>query len=150
MSSSVLLLSKAVGPEGTVISIEPSAWNFSVLMENIRRCPWANNIVSKRCAIGNKHMKQLQPLYHNVYDGNGHALHPIREGNDDDFEQVSVTTLDHIVDDGDNLYLINFNITDDKDAYCANAGCVEVIMEHDVKNFIRNGKTYIEKPVLKV
>lgn len=143
-----LLLSKAVGPEGTVISIEPGAWNFSVLMENIRRCPWANNIVSKRCGIGPIHEKHNQPYYHNVYDANGHSLHPIREGSDDDFEHVSVTTLDHIVDDKDEVYMINFNIPKD-DFFWTHPGCLNILDKHKVTRFIRDGKVYKGTEVLK-
>ncbi len=136
-----LLLSKLVGPKGTVISLEPSQWAFAVLMRNIEAND-RNNIVPKRCTLGNKDMKGKQPLYHNVYDLSKNALHPIKEGSDDDFEQVEVTTLDTLIAGQDDIYLINFNITDSEDSMCANAGALDIIDKQHITNFIRNGKIY--------
>lgn len=134
-----LLLSKLVGPEGTVISIEPASWNFTILAENIRRCAWATNTIPLRCAIVHKKPEGKIPLYHNVYNSNGHSFHTIREGDDDDFEKVNAKTLDDILDDRDKPFLININIDDSIDKEITMKSVKESVKKHGVEYVIING-----------
>lgn len=138
-----LMLSKLVGSEGTVISIEPAQWNFGVLTENIRRCGWANNVIPLRNALVHETPEGKIPLYHNIYDASGHSLHPIREGDDDDFEQVRGLTLDDIIDNKDNPYLINVNIQDPIDREIAWKGIRNVAKKYNTKIILKEGRINI-------
>ena len=139
-----LLLSKVVGPEGTVISIEPTPWNFSVLVENITRCKWATNVIVLHNALTEETYKDNLPMYYNPDDAVNNSLVKFENG-DAGEELVVCKKLDDIIEDSDAPYLMNFNIPNAKDLERAIAGGELTIKIH-TPYIISQGNIIIDKP----